>query len=257
MLLKNKVAIITGASQGIGRASALRFASEGAHVVVNGRKFESVVETVALIKEKGGEALAIVADIADDADAKRLIAEAVAHFGGLHILYNNAGIFLDSDGSLPEPDIWTQTLHVNLTGTYLCCRHAIPELVKGGGGSIINTGSAVAMRGPTFAQDAYAVSKGALITYTQALAVTYGRSGIRVNLLVPGPIETPMLAGSDPGVVKLDRIPMRRRGKPEEVAALATFLASDEASWISGAIVPVDGGLTATFMHPNVTDSIS
>jgi NAD(P)-dependent dehydrogenase (short-subunit alcohol dehydrogenase family) len=253
MLLQNKVTIITGAGQGIGRVAARRFAGEGARVVVNDINGETAAETVALIKEDGGEAMLVVADIADDGDAGRLISEAISHFGSLHVLYNNAGIFLDGDGTLPEPDIWEKTLHVNLTGTYLCCRHAIPEMAKGGGGSIINTGSAVAVRGPTFAQDAYAVSKGALITYTQALAVIHGKDGVRVNCLIPGPIETPMLAQSDPGTVKLDRIPLRRRGKPEEVAALAAFLASDEASWISGAIVPVDGGLTATFMHPNVT----
>ena len=253
MLLENKVAIITGAGQGVGRVSALRFASEGAWVVVNDINEDMASETVTLIEDQGGRALAITADIASDEDSRRLISETIKQCGGLHVLYNNAGIFLDGDGSLPEPDIWERTLRVNLTGTYLCCRHAIPEMIKGGGGSIINTGSAVAVRGPTFAQDAYAVSKGALMTYTQALAVAYGQNGVRVNCMTPGPILTQMLAESDSAPVDLSRIPMRRRGNPEDVAGLATFLASDDASWVTGAIIPVDGGLTATLMHPNVT----
>ncbi len=167
------------------------------------------------------------------------------------MLYNNAGIFINEDGSLPALDVWERNIKVNLTGTYLTCKYAIPELLKNEGGAILNTGSFVALRGVTFSQDAYAVSKGGVFTLTQALAVKYGPRNIRVNCLAPGPIENPLMRQTDslPGNIHLDRIPMRRFGQPEDVARAALFLVSDEASWITGVIFSVDGGYSAITIH--------
>lgn len=251
MRLKDKVVLITGAGQGIGRASAVFFAREGAHVIVNDIEEEWAVNTAQHIQAESGSALAVAADITQEAEVQRLIQTSLRRFDRLDILYNNAGVFLEGEGALPALDVWETTLRVNLTGTYLCCKAVIPEMIERGGGVILITSSFVGLRGITLPQDAYAVSKGGLFTLTRALAVRYGRFNIRVNCLAPGPIQTAMFEKNQGSELHLERIPLRRLGHPEEVAQVAAFLASDEASLITGAVVPVDGGLSAISIHHN------
>jgi NAD(P)-dependent dehydrogenase (short-subunit alcohol dehydrogenase family) len=258
MRLQNKVVIITGAGQGVGQAAALLFAREGAKVIVNDIDESRAGQTARLISQAGGECLVVTADISEEKQVQRLTSETLAKFGRIDILYNNAGIFINEDGSLPALDIWEQNIKVNLTGTYLTCKHIIPEFLKMGSGVILNTGSFVALRGVTFSQDAYAVSKGGVFTLTQAMAVKYGPRNIRVNCLAPGPIETPLMRQTDslPGNIHLDRIPMRRFGQPEDVAKAALFLVSDEASWITGVIFSIDGGYSAITIHHLETSDV-
>jgi len=251
MRLQNKVVLITGAGQGIGRAGALHFARQGARLIVNGLDAHKLNETVQLIVAEGGEAIAAVGDITQEHEVAHIMDRALQYFGRLDVLYNNAGVFLDGEGDLPTLDVWETTLRVNLTGTYLCCKAAIPALIQSGGGAIILTSSFTALRGVTLPQHAYAVSKGGLVALTQALAVQYGLYNIRVNCLAPGPIQTAMFEKSQGDTLHLERIPLRRLGKPDEIAHVAAFLASDEASLITGAVVPVDGGLSATLIHHN------
>jgi meso-butanediol dehydrogenase/(S,S)-butanediol dehydrogenase/diacetyl reductase len=251
MKLQNKVVLITGAGQGIGRAGALHFARQGARLVVNGLDAHKINETVRLIVAEGGEAIAVAGDITQTDAVARIVDQTLQSFGRLDVLYNNAGVFLDGEGDLPSLDVWETTLKVNLTGTYLCCKAVLPALVQNGGGAIILTSSFTALRGVTLPQHAYAVSKGSLVTLTQALAVQYGPYNIRVNCLAPGPVQTALFEKSQGDTLHLERIPLRRLGTPAEVAYVAAFLASDEASLITGAVVPVDGGLSATLIHHN------
>ncbi|MFZ4848976.1 MAG: SDR family NAD(P)-dependent oxidoreductase [Caldilinea sp.] len=251
MKLQNKVVLITGAGQGIGRAGALHFARQGARLVVNGLDAHKINETVRLIVAEGGEAIAVAGDITQTDAVAHIVDQTLQSFGRLDVLYNNAGVFLDGEGDLPSLDVWETTLKVNLTGTYLCCKAVLPVLVQNGGGAIILTSSFTALRGVTLPQHAYAVSKGGLVTLTQALAVQYGPYNIRVNCLAPGPVQTALFEKSQGDTLHLERIPLRRPGTPAEVAYVAAFLASDEASLITGAVVPVDGGLSATLIHHN------
>jgi NAD(P)-dependent dehydrogenase (short-subunit alcohol dehydrogenase family) len=248
-----KVALITGAGMGMGREAARLFAEEGASVVVADIDAAAAAETVRLVEAAGGRALATVGDVAVEGDVARMVDEGARRFGALHVLYNNAGIFPDDDRSVVEtdPDVWDRTLAVNLKGVMLCCKYAIPEIQRAGGGSVINVASFVALVGCTVPQDAYTASKGAVMALTKSLAVQFGPYHVRVNAICPGPILTPLLADLFPTeeekMKRLGRIPMGRFGLPEDIAYAALFLASDESAWMTGTEFVVDGGITINY----------
>jgi NAD(P)-dependent dehydrogenase (short-subunit alcohol dehydrogenase family) len=252
--LAGKVAIITGAASGMGRAAAELFAAEGARVVVS--DVVDGAEAVDAITAAGGEASFVRADVSRAADCDAMTQAALDLYGGLHVLYNNAGIFPDDDGGvLDTPETtWHRVMEINLKGVWLGCKSAIPALLASGGGSIINVASFVALMGAATAQIAYTTSKGGVLSMTRELAVEYARQGIRANALCPGPIETPLLAEllSDPDrrARRMVHIPMGRLGQAEELAKAALFLASDESSFMTGASLVVDGGITAAYVTP-------
>ena len=254
--LDGKVAVITGAGSGIGRVAASLFAAEGAQVVVADVVGEQADAAVADIQEAGGTATAVAVDVSDEGQVGTMIDHAVATYGGVHVLFNNAGIFPDDDGGILDtpPSTWQRVMDVNLKGVWLGCRAAVPAMLDSGGGSIVNVASFVALVGAATAQMAYTASKGGVLAMTRELAVEYARKGIRANSICPGPIETPLLAEllSDPErrQRRLVHIPMGRFGRPEEIAKAALFLASDDASFVTGSALVVDGGITAAYVTP-------
>ncbi len=256
MRLKDKVALITGAGSGIGRESALLFAREGARVVVVDVDDEAGQETVRLIRENGGEATFVHADVSRAEDVRNMIAQAESTYSRLDILFNNAGIFHPKDGSVleTEEEVWDRVIDVNLKGVFLGCKYGIPALLRAGGGVIINTASFVALMGAAVSQIAYTASKGGVLALTREIAVEFARQNIRANALCPGPVETPLLAEllSDPArrQRRLVHIPMGRFARAEEIAHAALFLASDESSYVNGAAFIVDGGITAAYITP-------
>jgi NAD(P)-dependent dehydrogenase (short-subunit alcohol dehydrogenase family) len=252
--LAGKVALITGAASGMGRAAAELFASEGARVVVSDVVDGS--EVVAAIRDHGGEAVFVAADVSRTEECEAMVRTAVEAYGGLHVLYNNAGIFPTDDGGVldtPEPT-WQRVMDINLKGVWLGCRAGLPAMIASGGGSIVNVASFVALMGAATAQIAYTTSKGGVLSMTRELAVEYARQGIRANALCPGPIETPLLSEllSDPArrARRMVHIPMGRLGRAEELAKAALFLASDDSSFMTGATLVVDGGITAAYVTP-------
>ena len=254
--LDGKVAVITGAGSGIGRVSAELFAAEGAKVVVADVVATNAAEVAAGIVGTGGEAVAVSVDVSDEAQVATMVHAAVENYGGLHVLFNNAGIFPDDDGGVLDtpPETWQKVMEVNLKGVWLGCRAAVPAMLASGGGSIVNVASFVALVGAATAQIAYTASKGGVLAMTREIAVEYARQGIRANSLCPGPIETPLLAEllSDPARCqrRLVHIPVGRFGRPEEIARAALFLASDDASFVTGSALVVDGGITAAYVTP-------
>jgi NAD(P)-dependent dehydrogenase (short-subunit alcohol dehydrogenase family) len=253
MRLANKVAIITGAGSGMGRAASLLFAREGAKVTVADIDARAGEEVVAEIHKAGGEALFVPVNVAEEEQVQGMVAATVERFGAVHVLYNNAGIMPGDDGSVTDisEQTWDKVLDVNLKSTFFCCKYAIPEMVKAGGGSIINIASFVAILGCTVPQDAYTASKGGMLSLTKSLAVQYAKRGVRVNAICPGPIETPLLrtlwTSEEERNKRLNRIPLGRFGAPEDIVYLALYLASDEASWTTGAVMVVDGGVTSNY----------
>ncbi len=254
MRLRDKVTVITGAGSGMGRLAALTFAREGARVVAADISPQAGAETAAQITGEGGQALFVQTDVSKDDQAQAMVRRGVERFGRLDVLYNNAGIFPERDGSVVDLDeaVWDLVMAVNLKGIYLCCKYAIPELLKAGGGSVINVASFVALVGCTVPQDAYTASKGGVIALTKSLAVQFGPRQIRTNAIAPGPIETPLLMSwllNNPEAKKrrLDRIPAGRFGRPEDVVNMALYLASDESTWVNGGVMVVDGGITSNY----------
>jgi NAD(P)-dependent dehydrogenase (short-subunit alcohol dehydrogenase family) len=254
--LDGKVAVITGAGSGIGRVAASLFAAEGASVVVADVAADDAASAVADIVAAGGTATAVAVDVSDETEVNQMVSAAVNAYGGLHILFNNAGIFPDDDGGVLDtpPGTWNRVMDVNLKGVWLGCRAAVPAMLASGGGSIVNVASFVALMGAATAQIAYTASKGGVLALTRELAVEYARQGIRANSICPGPIETPLLAEllSDPArrQRRLVHIPIGRFGRPEEIAKAALFLASDDASFVTGSALVVDGGITAAYVTP-------
>ena len=254
MRLQDKVAIITGAGGGMGRVASLTFAREGAKIVAAEFGEAAGNETVRVVREAGGEASFVRADVSSEADAKAMVDHAVKTYGRLDILYNNAGVMPEADHSVVDTDVdtWDTVMAVNVRGVFLGCKYAIPRMVEAGGGSIINIASFVALVGCSVPQDAYTASKGALLSLTRSLAVQFGPQGIRTNAICPGPVETPLLMDwlvkdAEAKRIRLARNPTGRFGKPEEIVNMALYLASDESRWTNGASLVVDGGITVNY----------
>jgi NAD(P)-dependent dehydrogenase (short-subunit alcohol dehydrogenase family) len=253
--LEGKVCVITGAGGGMGREAAVAFAEEGASVCAADVSLEAVEETVSLCAD--GSAFAVRADVSSEDDVRAMYAATAERFGGVDVLYNNAGISPDDDASVLDTSVeaWDRVLAVNATGVFLCCKHGIPYLLERGGGSVINVASFVAILGAATSQIAYTASKGAVLSLSRELGVQFARRGVRVNALCPGPVETPLLLnifGSDPAALERRRIhwPTGRLARPREIVNAAVFLASDESSYVNGATFVVDGGLTASYVTP-------
>lgn len=251
MRLQDKVAIITGAGSGLGRAAALLFAQEGAKIVAADIMEEQGAETVRQIEASGGDAIFVRVDVTKAADIENMVKAAVERHGRLNILFNNVGI-PGAGGPLAviTEEQWNQLIAVNLTSVFLGAKHAVPAMVKSGGGSIINTSSVGGVKVTRYAGP-YCTTKAAVIALTKAIAADYATKNIRANCLLPGSMETNFFAAMAQGDVKqqeamrellVKTIPIGRIGQPEEVARMALFLASDEASFVTGAAFSVDGG---------------
>ncbi len=249
--LAGKVAFITGAGMGMGREAAVLFARHGARTGVADINKAAAEETVALVERAGGQAVAVVGDVAVEADVERMIAETVRRFGALHVLYNNAGVlWKDRDRSVLETDDrqWDRVMAINLKSVFWVTKHGIPHLQRAGGGSIVNVGSVSALVGFTRAQDAYTAAKGALISLTKSLAIQFGKDRIRCNIIHPGIVDTPLQAPYLTEELRKEfrsGIPLGRIAHPREIAFAALFLASDESSFMTGAELTIDGGFTA------------
>lgn len=254
--LQGKVALITGAGGGIGRASAKLFSAEGAQVVVVDYDEKSGRAVAEEIKAAGGEASFTRADVSKADDASAMVAFGEREFGALHVIFNNAGIFPDEDGSVVDTDeaVFDLVMNVNLKGVFLGCKYGVPALLRAGGGSIINTASFVAVMGAATSQTAYTASKGGVLAMTREIAIEFARRGIRANSLCPGPVNTPLLQPllADPArrARRMVHLPMGRLAETDEIAAAALFLASDESSYVNGATFLVDGGTTGAYVTP-------
>jgi NAD(P)-dependent dehydrogenase (short-subunit alcohol dehydrogenase family) len=243
--LEGKVCVITGAASGIGAESARVFAEEGARVV-----------GVDLEPRSPGE-LAIEADVTDEAQVKALYRRVREELGSVDVLFNNAGINPNEDTTVTETQLeaWQRVQDVNLRSVFLCCKHGIPHLVEGGGGSVINTASFVAVMGAAVSQISYTASKGAVLALSRELGVEFADRGVRVNALCPGPVNTPLLRelfakDPDKAAKRLVHVPMGRFGEPEEIARGALFLASDDSTFVTATAFMVDGGLSAAYLTP-------
>lgn len=247
-----KRAIVTGASKGIGRAVALRFAKEGGRVGLISLPEPELDEVAALIVDAGGEALALPADVSDEAQISAAIDSAAKAWGGLDIVISNAGIelpFEDTTADALPISVWQKIVNVNLTGQFLACKHGIRHLLAGGGGAVVMTASPCGEKGFCFKEHAYTASKGGVMSLMKVMALDYAAHNIRVNAVIPGFIDTPMNAHvmSDPDLLKMwsDTIPVKRPGTADETAAVILFLASEEASYVVGSAFVVDGGQLA------------
>ena len=256
MRLKEKVAIITGASSGIGREAALLFAKEGAKIVVVDVNDTDGKKTATTINEAKGKAVYLHADVSKSSDCENMVYTAETIFGKLDVLFNNAGIMHSEDGDAvsTEDEVWDLTMNINLKGVFLGCKYGIPALRRAGGGSIINTASFVAVLGAATPQLAYTASKGGVLAMTRELSVIHARENIRVNALCPGPLHTELLMKfldtEEKKQRRLVHIPMGRFGYAKEMAEAALYLASEESSYVTGATFAVDGGITAAYVTP-------
>jgi NAD(P)-dependent dehydrogenase (short-subunit alcohol dehydrogenase family) len=254
MRLDGKVTIITGGGSGMGRTAAELFAREGARVVVSDVSEAAGEGVVAAVAAAGGEATFVRADVANEDDARSMVQHAVARYGRLDALYNNAGIMPEADHSVIDTDVatWDKVMAVNVRGVFLGCKYAIPQMLEQGSGSIINIASFVAILGCSVPQDAYTASKGAVLALTRSLAVQFAGRGVRSNSISPGPIETPLLMDwllkdEAAKALRLNRNPSGRFGKPEEIVNVGIYLASDESRWTNGANFVIDGGITVNY----------
>jgi NAD(P)-dependent dehydrogenase (short-subunit alcohol dehydrogenase family) len=252
--LDGKVCVITGAGGGMGREAAVVFTAEGAKVCVADLDVALAEETVALCS---GDAFAFGVNVVDEGGVQAMCAATAERFGGIDVLYNNAGISPGDDASVLDTSVeaWQRVQDVNTKGVFLCCKHGIPYLLERGGGSVINVASFVAILGAATSQISYTASKGAVLAMSKELGVQFARQGVRVNALCPGPVETPLLLaiyGDDPVAFARRQVhwPTGRLGKPREIVNAALFLASDESSFVTGAAFLVDGGLTAAYVTP-------
>ncbi|RMF22934.1 MAG: SDR family oxidoreductase [Deltaproteobacteria bacterium] len=256
MRLEGKTAIVTGAAGGIGYASARALAREGARLVLADLDGARLEQAAGALAADGHAVVAERVDVTSSTDVKRMIERCLEEYGRLDVMFNNAGIFEDDDGSVVDTSeaVWDRVLAVNLKGVFLGCKYAIPAMLEGGGGSIINTASFVALMGAAVSQSAYTASKGGVLALTREIAVEFARKGIRANALCPGPINTPLLAELLRDEAARQRrfvhIPMGRLGEAREIAEAVVFLASDESSYVTGAEFVVDGGITAAYVTP-------
>ena len=247
--LKNKTAIVTGAGSGIGRACALALAREGANVVLVGRRKDRIEDAA---RAASISAIAVAADVSKPADIERVIEQTVKTFGGVNVLVNNAGILHPGTVEQITEQQWDETFNTNVRGLWLLSRAVLPLMRNAGGGSIINMASVLGINGARL-RSVYAASKGAVILLTKCMAIDHGDEKIRVNAICPSFVETELTAGylktvADPEAVRRERIkvhPIGRLGQPEDMAGLTVYLASDESSWVTGAVFPVDGGYLA------------
>ncbi len=256
MKLKDKVALITGGSSGIGKETSLLLAKEGAKIVVVDINDMNGQAVVAQIKQTGGEAIYVHADVSKAKDAENMVAQAEHSFGKLDILLNNAGIMHsnDNDAVKTSEEVFDLTYNINIKGVFLGCKYGIPALQRAGGGSIINTASFVAKLGAATPQLAYTASKGAVLAMSRELAVSHAREGIRVNALCPGPLRTELLMKflntEEKKQRRLVHVPMGRFGEAAEMAKAVLYLASDDSSFVTGTEFMVDGGITAAYVTP-------
>jgi NAD(P)-dependent dehydrogenase (short-subunit alcohol dehydrogenase family) len=254
--LEKKVVIITGSGSGIGREMALLFAREGARLTISDVNDRGGENTVSELQKSGHEAIFVHTDVSRESEVKNLVQKTEERFGQLHGIVNNAGIFPDADQSVvnTSEETWDQVMSVNLKGVFFGCKHAIPAILRSGGGFVINIASFVALMGAAVPQIAYTASKGGVLSMSREIAIEFANKNLRVNAICPGPVETPLLSSilSDPAKRqrRLVHIPMGRFAKPREIASAALFLASDEASYINGATFVVDGGITAAYITP-------
>ena len=247
--LAGKVALITGAGSGMGREACAVFAAEGARVAAVDVDASSLQATAGVVGAAGGEIEPFVADVADQEQVRRAVEAAAGRFGALHILYNNAGVlWRDRDVGVLDTDesVWDRVMAINLKGMVWVCKHGIPRVIDSGGGAVVNIGSTSALLGDTVPQDAYTASKGAIISLTRSLAIQFAPNGVRANCIHPGFVDTPMqtVRTADAAWVEAARgsIPLGRLGTPRDVVNAALFLASDEAAYVTGAELVVDGG---------------
>jgi NAD(P)-dependent dehydrogenase (short-subunit alcohol dehydrogenase family) len=247
--LDRKVALITGGSAGIGKAIAVAFAKEGAAVVVTGRRKDLLEQVVVEIDRSGGRAVAVAGSVTDEVHVRSAVAQSIRAFGTLNILVNNAAV--GAFGKLlheTDDATWDEQLLVNLTGVFRMTRAAIPEMLQRGGGTIVNISSVAGLVGFPFSA-AYSTTKGGLNAFTRCVAMDYAKQGIRCNAVCPGLVDTPMAADLILNPERISQVmqayPLGRPGKPEEVAKLVLYLASDESAWVTGSIYTIDGGLTA------------
>jgi NAD(P)-dependent dehydrogenase (short-subunit alcohol dehydrogenase family) len=256
MRLQGRVVSITGAGSGMGREAALLFAAEGACVLASDINEEGGEATAEAVRDAGGQAHFVATDVTDVAAVQRLYATGEDVFGKVDVLYNNAGIFHPDDVSVTDTaePVWDRVVAVDLKGVFLCCKYGIPALLRAGGGVIVNVASFVSWMGAATPQIAYTSAKGGVLSMTREIATEFARRGIRANALCPGPVETPLLREllADPArrERRLVHIPMGRFGDPREIARAALFLASDDSSYMTGASLLVDGGITAAYVTP-------
>jgi NAD(P)-dependent dehydrogenase (short-subunit alcohol dehydrogenase family) len=254
MRLDGKVTIITGGGSGMGRTAADLFAREGARVVVADFSEASGEAAAAAVRAAGGQATFVKADVSNEADARGMVQHAVATYGRVDALYNNAGVMPEADHSVIDTDVdtWDKVMAVNVRGVFLGCKYAIPQMLEQGSGSIINIASFVAILGCSVPQDAYTASKGAVLALTRSLAVQFAGRGVRSNSISPGPVETPLLmewllADEAAKQLRLNRNPSGRFGKPEEIVNVGIYLASDESKWTNGSNFVIDGGISVNY----------
>lgn len=253
MRLRDKVALITGSGGGMGKAAAELFAGEGASIIVTDVAADAGEETARSIREAGGKAIFVKADVSKEDQVKRLVARGIDAFGRIDVLYNNAGIMPADDGGATDLSeaIWDRIMDVNLKSAFFCTKHVVPHMVEQNKGSIINVASFVALIGCSVPQDAYTASKGGMLSLTKSFAIQYGPHGIRCNAICPGPIETPLLrvlwTSEEARNLRLNRIPLGRFGEINDIIYMALYLASDESSWTTGAWLVVDGGITSNY----------
>ncbi|HET9965859.1 MAG TPA: 3-oxoacyl-ACP reductase [Rubrobacter sp.] len=250
--LEGKVAVVTGGAGGIGRETARRFAEEDARVCIVDLADEPGQETASEI-----DGIYVHADVTDPEDVQRMYDETAERFGGIDVLFNNAGISPSDDDSILETGLeaWERVQNVNLKSVYLCCKYGIPYLLERGGGSIINTASFVAVMGAATSQISYTASKGGVLALSRELGIEFARRGIRVNALCPGPVNTPLLQeifAKDPEKAerRLVHLPMGRFAEATEIAGAVLFLASDDASYVNASTFMVDGGLSGAYVTP-------
>ena len=250
MRLKNKVAIVAGAGSirpgmGNGKATAILFAREGARVVAADLNLEATEETAGIVHSEGGEAVAVQADVTSEQGARELVETAIATYGKLDILFNNVGGAYGGTGLKVTVEEWDATMDLNLKSVLLMCKYAVPEMVKNGGGTIVNNSSMAAYH--SHGIYAYSASKAGVIALTRCLAVALAKDNIRVNCVAPGLMDTPLVAPimTEKRIRRVEeRVPLKRHGKAEETAATVLFLASEDSSYITGQTIPIDGGLS-------------
>jgi len=254
MRLAGKRAFVSGAGGAIGRAAALKLAAEGAAVIVSDIRAAPAEETAALVAAAGGRAVTVVGDLTDSVACEAMFAKAAQALGGIDIVFNNAGIVDAADAGPVETPLaaWERTIAANLTAVFLACKFSLPFLLGSGNGVIINNASIVAIVGSGFPQIAYTAAKGGVLAMTREIAIMYARKAVRANAICPGPVETPLskmfLSDQAAWDARRPYMPMGRLGRPEEIANLVAFLASDEASYINGAAYAIDGGITAAYV---------